>query len=525
MKKFQEITQDLTQLTEQRRFTETLLNNLPGMAYRCADDRPWTMVFVSNGCEALTGHKRSAVMDTGFGWADLVHPDDLEAARATVNAAAAAGEQFDIQYRIIDKFGQQKWVREQGCGIDADNGSAQMLEGYIDDITPLKISASVLAESEEFYQEEVRQRRERLSVTFDNAPIGIVTYHCGGSFERANRAFCEMTGYSVGELKKKTVVDITEAEYRSDITTFMAKVRQGEIDTYVQQTRYVRKDGSVLDVSVVNAVTHDAAGQPNLIISQVADLTTQLKAQSEIRRQYEQLAHADRLQLLGEMATGMAHEINQPLTAISLFAQTGKRLFEAGEFDRLKVIFDKLSQHSRRAGAIVERMQTMGRRKEGAKTTIDLNDLVEDVVVLAEVDARTSNIDIELMLGKGMSSVSVDVVQIHQVVLNLLRNGMDAMRSLDCRNGNTIQLSTHQRDDGYLEVRVTDSGCGVSGEVAERLFDSFSTTKSTGLGMGLPISRAIITAHGGQLVFRNNETCGATFTFTLPAIKKGVQNG
>lgn len=525
MTKSQKTGKGTPQLSEQQRFTETLLNNLPGMAYRCVNDRAWTMVFVSNGCETLTGHTPAAVLGAGFGWTDLIHPDDLEAATVKVNAAVAAGEQFDIQYRIIDKFGQEKWVREQGCSVEGENGNAQILEGYIDDITPLKIAAREIAQSEEFYEEELRQRHERLSVTFDNAPIGIVTYHCGGTFELANRTFCDMTGYSVGELREMTVVDITEPDYRGDIEMFMAKVELGETDTYVQQTRFVRKDGSVLDVSVVNAVTHDATGQPNLIISQVADLTTQLKAQSEIRRQHEQLAHADRLHMLGEMATGMAHEINQPLTAISLFAQTGKRLFEAGEYDRLQEIFDKLSQHSRRAGAIVERIQNMGRHKQGAKKVVSLNDLIEDVVVLAEVDARNSDIDIELDLATDLPSVRVDVVQIHQVALNLLRNGMDAMRLPGHRNGNTIRVVTLQRDDGFLEVAVSDSGCGVADELAERLFDPFLTTKNTGLGMGLPISKAIVTAHGGRLSFLNNETSGATFRFTLPAAKKGVQDG
>lgn len=510
---------------DQKQFTGSLLDNLPGMAYRCVNDRSWTMLFVSNGCEALTGYSPTAVTDAGFGWTSMIHADDLETARESVNMAVAAGEKFDIQYRIVDRFGQEKWVREQGCGVNSGNGNAQVIEGYIDDVTPLKDAARALAVSEEFYEEELRKRHERLSVTFDNAPIGIVTFWCGGKFERANRAFCEMTGYSAGELKEMTVMDLTEPGYRKDTAKFMAKIQQSEIDTYVQHTRFVRKDGSVVDVNVVNAVTHDADGRPNLIISQVADLTAQLNAQTEIRRQHEQLAHADRLHMLGEMATGMAHEVNQPLTAISLFAQTGKRLFEAGEYDRLQEVFDKLSQHSQRAGAIVERIQKMGRHKQGARSIVGLNKLIEDVIVLAEVDARSSNIEVELDLAEDLPDVRVDVVQIHQVALNLLRNGMDAMRQTGYRTGTTIQVSTRQRTDGTLEVAVTDSGCGVPDELAERLYDPFWTTKKSGLGMGLPISKAIITAHGGQLSFQNNEKGGATFMFTLPGIKSEGRHG
>jgi two-component system sensor kinase FixL len=340
----------------------------------------------------------------------------------------------------------------------------------------------------------------------------------------ANRAFCEITGYTAEELKSKTVADLTHPDYRSANTDFMAMVQNRKIDTYSQRTRYIRKDGAEIEVSVVNAVTHDADGRPTLIIGQVADLTAQIKAQAEIRQQHALLAHADRIHTLGEMATGIAHEINQPLTAISLFAQTGKRLFDAGDYANLREIFDKLSQHSQRAGAIVERIQDMAQRKESTKKPVDLNALIEDVLDLAEVDARSSDIFIELDLADENLNVEVDVVQIQQVALNLLRNSIDAMRSIDCLNVDKIRVSTRSRNDGFHEVTVIDSGCGVPDDLAEDLFESFLSTKSTGLGMGLPISKAIVTAHGGQMEFRNNDVCGAVFSFTLPAAE-GSHNG
>lgn len=512
-------------LSDQKRFTETLLQNLSGMVYRCANDQPWTMTFVSAGCEALTGYTQEQVIGAGFRWADMTHADDRDAARQVVTSALASGQPFDIQYRIVDKFGCEKWVREQGSGIPSDNGSIEAIEGYIDDITPLRRAAVKLAAIEEYYEEELRQEHERLSVTIATSPMGVVTYRHGGPLLSANQAFCDMLGYSEEELGKKSMLELTHPDDRNDSLVFMEKVQRGESRTYSQRKRYLRKDGSVIDVNVVDAITHDSAGRPNLVIGHVADLRAQIKAQSEIRRQREQLAHADRLNTLGEMATGIAHEINQPLTAISLFAQTGKRLYDAGEYDKLREIFDKLSQHSRRAGAIIERMQDMARRREGAKQVISLNALIEGVVDLAEVDARTSDIVIELDKGAELPDVRVDVVQIQQVVLNILRNGMDAMRFLNCSNGNTILLRTRLRGDGFLEVAVIDTGCGISSEVAERLFESFSTSKSTGLGMGLPISKAIVMEHGGQLTFRNNESCGATFAFTLPAGPDGDSNG
>lgn len=385
-------------LSDQQRFAEVLLRIIPGMAYRCENDRPWTMTYVSDGCEALTGYGSADVVNMRLGWADFVHSEDKDAARTTVESALGAHQPFDIQYRIIDRFGKEKWVREQGCGIYNETGSVEAIEGYIDDVTPLKSAIQKLADAEANYEEEVRQRHERL-------------------------------------------------------------------------------------------------------------------------------AHADRLHTLGEMASGIAHEINQPLAAISLFAQTGKRLLGARDFEKLQEVFDKLSQHAYRAGAIIERMQDMARHNRNVLHVVDLNALIEEVVDLAEIDARRSSIVIEFDPQNDLPKVKADVVQIQQVTLNLLRNGMDAMRSTGCHHGNAIQLTTRKLEDGFLEVAVKDSGHGVSEEVAERLFDSFSTTKPAGLGMGLPISKAIVTAHGGELAFRNNDISGATFWFTLPVATRGVQDG
>jgi two-component system sensor kinase FixL len=284
-----------------------------------------------------------------------------------------------------------------------------------------------------------------------------------------------------------------------------------------------REDGSVFPIHLfVSEVPNHPTRK---FVALIRDISLQRAAEREARQHREQLAHVDRLNMLGEMATGIAHEINQPLTAISLFAQAGKRLLDAGNQGRLPDIFDKLSQHSQRAGAVIERMQAMARQRESVKETVDCNALVEEVVKLAEAEARIRDISIDVEADDELPPVVVDTVQIQQVVLNLLRNGMEAMRSVDCRNGSTIRLQTRRRHDGDIEVAVIDDGCGVSERVAEKIFAPFSTTKESGMGMGLSISRAIITAHGGRLEFHNNDTDGATFSFTLPATQQGNQHG
>jgi len=248
----------------------------------------------------------------------------------------------------------------------------------------------------------------------------------------------------------------------------------------------------------------------------VSDITEQRTAESEARLHREQLAHVDRLNILGEMATGIAHEINQPLTAISLFVQAGERMSQEQKFDKLPEMFSKLIQHAHRASAVIERMQSMARRQETARAIVGCAALLRDVVKLAEAEARFRDLSIEVKTEAGLPKISVDAVQIQQVILNLLRNGMESIQAVEARNGSVIGVSARQLDDDSIEFAVIDSGEGVAEEAADKLFAPFSTTKKSGMGMGLSISRAIITAHGGRLDFRNNETAGATFFFTLP---------
>ena len=248
----------------------------------------------------------------------------------------------------------------------------------------------------------------------------------------------------------------------------------------------------------------------------VTDITEQRAAESEARVHREHLAHADRLNMMGEMATGIAHEINQPLSAISILVQAGDHLIRTERYARLAEILEKLVRHAHRASAVIDRMQQMAKRHESVKETKDCEELIKDVTRLAEAEARVRDIEIEIDLQAGLPAVSVDAVQIQQVVLNLLRNGMDAMQLIACRNGNTIGIRTRLCDDGGVEVAVIDKGSGVPEDAAEMLFSPFATTKKSGMGMGLSISRAIVTAHGGSLNFRNNSDGGAMFFFTLP---------
>jgi two-component system sensor kinase FixL len=185
----------------------------------------------------------------------------------------------------------------------------------------------------------------------------------------------------------------------------------------------------------------------------------------------------------------------------------------------------KLNEHALRAAEVVERMQSMARQGESRKEVVDCNDLIESAVRLAESEARIYDIQIEFSKGPDLPPVSVDGVQIQQVALNLLRNGMEAMIAANQRKGCPIRITTRLCDEEKIEVAVADCGGGVPESRIDKLFTPFSTTKKSGMGMGLSISQAIIRAHGGRIDFHNNDSCGARFWFTLPAAKKGSHSG
>lgn len=280
-----------------------------------------------------------------------------------------------------------------------------------------------------------------------------------------------------------------------------------------------RADGQLatLDFSVRPIMGED--GEVVFLVTESHDITERRMAEEEARQHRARVAHVARLSTLGEMAAGIAHEINQPLTAISLFAQAGRRLVDSGKFERMDEVCHKLNEHALRASEVVERMQTMARQGENVKHVVDCNELIDTAVKLAESEARIYDIQIEFDRGADLAPVSVDGVQIQQVALNLLRNGMEAMTATDS-DERSITIRTRKLDDRQIEISVSDRGCGVPEDHADKLFTPFSTTKTSGMGMGLSISQAIVRAHGGSIGFRNNGGGGTTFWFTLPAVER-----
>ena len=365
-------------------------------------------------------------------------------------------------------------------------------------------------------ERRLTQREKELRLTIENAPIPISTVGLDGTVLSANPSFCKMLGYTQSEIVRMTFRDFTHPDDLPLTVTLMDEALRGERDTYTYQKRYVHKDGRVVHVVLHNGVVRDDEGRSVMIVVQVEDLTERMKAEEEAREHRERLAHVDRLNVMGEMAASIAHEINQPLSAIANYTNAAYRRIGAGRLDagKLSSSLVKIDEQAQRAGEVVRRLRNLVKKRESQRELLDINDLVCDSLRLAEVDARIHDVVVEASLTDAPSRVLADPVQIEQVILNLLRNAIDAMGMVP-KNESRLEVRTTERDH-FVEVSVCDRGTGITKLHERHLFEPFFTTKVAGMGMGLSISHSIISAHGGLFWFRRNAERGVTFYFSLP---------
>ena len=255
-------------------------------------------------------------------------------------------------------------------------------------------------------------------------------------------------------------------------------------------------------------------------IGSCIDITERKRAELEVRQQREELAHLTRVSTMGELAASLAHELNQPLTAILSNAQAAQRFLAANptEVEEVREILKDIAQDNSRASEVIRRLRDLVKKGELEVTALDLGGVARDVVLLIHSDAVLHNVSVSLELDAGLPKVRADKVQLQQVVLNLLLNAFHAMK--DCPlDGRRVVLRTEPDGDHRVIVAVRDRGVGLRSDELDKIFQPFYTTKSDGLGMGLAISRSIIEAHGGRLWAENNSDRGATFYFTVPVEK------
>lgn len=389
--------------------------------------------------------------------------------------------------------------------------------------TQLKIHRLERALSERNRQLEAHNERLLTSMR-----EGIFGLNLEGQITFANPAASQITGWSEAQL-------IDQSLYSQLLHTDASGQPQAPANLPIQQVLQQGENAAIedalfwhasgqsfpVDYSCTPVRENDEIQGAVLVFRDISEKKRQQAALQhaleELKEQQDKLTHVSRLSIMGEMAAGIAHEINQPLTAISNYAQVCNRMLARDEpmMDSVQEALDKIGVQARRAGDVIARVRRFVKKPEHIDELIDPNKLITDVVRLAEVDAKNNSMEILLELADNLPVVQVDPVQIQQVALNLIRNAMEAMRDEPTR-AIGVRVLTEQLDDEFVRVSVIDRGHGLASDANEKLFTPFYTTKAEGMGIGLSICHSIIQTHGGRLTFENNPEGGTIFRFTLP---------
>lgn len=373
--------------------------------------------------------------------------------------------------------------------------------------------------------QRLEENESKYRSLFENANEGVLVI--SDRIDECNDRASQLLGYSKEEIVGSTIGEFSpQVVVEGSMSAEVAKNRlelafQGTPQYFIWQS--LHKDGSIVDLDVMLKAVR--VGERRYVLATLLDITDRQRAELELRKAEknvsearEHLAHMARLSTMGEMAAGIAHEINQPLAAISTYAQACKRMLQLPSIAAKDFAepLERISTQAMRAGEVIRRLRGFVKKNDSGAELLQCNQLVREIVKLAEVDARKFDITVELNLQERLPAVRVDPVQIQQVILNLIRNGLEAMEDTP-RDLAKITLTTELIPSGHIAIRVSDRGHGLSDESLQRIFHPFYTTKAAGMGMGLSISQTIIQSHGGSLSAYNNPSRGATFVVVLPA--------
>jgi two-component system sensor kinase FixL len=360
-----------------------------------------------------------------------------------------------------------------------------------------------------------RQRQDHLQSILDTVPEAMIVIDETGTIRSFSAAAERLFGWSAGEAIGRNVTLLMPDHYRSGHAGYLGRYLETGERRIIGIGRVavgVRRDGSTFPIEL--AVGEMRSGRRRFFTGFIRDLTEPQDAERRLQDMQSELIHVSRLTSMGEMASALAHELNQPLSAIASYMKGSVRLLDSGapDLDRVRTALTAAGDQALRAGEIIRRLRAFVGKGEAAMRIEALPKLIEEAGALAMMGARDSGVRLDFNLSPQAGLVLADKVQIQQVVLNLMRNAVEAM---DASEERKLTVESRVLEEGFVEVLVSDTGPGLTPEVLERLFQPFVTTKAEGMGVGLSICRTIIEAHGGEISARNRPEGGAVFRFTL----------
>ena len=454
-----------------------------------------------------TGYTRDEIV--GHDVLKLYAVESVGAARDALTRSIEAGEVANAELRLRHKQGDPIDVSLNIAAVLAPDGTKQANRLSWRDITRHKMA--------------IREREEQLRLLLDSTAEAIYGLDMKGRCTFYNPKCSQLLGYDESfDLTGKNMHQLIHhshadgSPYAETECKILRAVLQRD-KVHVDDEVLWRADGTSFAAEYwSNPVIHD----DELVgcVVTFLDITNRREAEEKVREQHALLTHVSRLSTLGEMAAGLAHEINQPLAAIAAYAAGASVRLNSGTAteEQLIDVFDRIAADALRAGEVIRRLRQFVRRRETEHVVVDINRLIEEVHHFVRSEANHRQIAFELELGSNLPAVCVDEIEIQQVLLNLIRNAFDALEDVD-QSVPTVTVVSAARDDGMVEVAVRDTGPGVSGHLGEQVFEAFYTSKSDGLGMGLAISRSIIENHGGRIWIGDEAKVGGAVHFSLPS--------
>ena len=497
-------------LRESQRKLFTLMGNLPGMAYRCANDKNWTMEFVSEGCFHLTGyHPADLVANRTVAYEEIIDPANRDGVRKTVEEAIARRGSFEMTYRIRTASGEQKWVWERGRGVFSAQDGLLALEGFISDISERRKAEEALRQSEERYRLALEATQE-IMYDWDIANDTVFW----------NPNLTSMLGYEPEEMGGKLerwlgrVHPDDAARVRREVA---AAVGHGEI--FSSEYRARRKTGEYAALLDRGLILRDPDGKAVRLVGAITDLTASKQLQDQLRQ-------VQKIEAVGRLAGGIAHDFNNLLTALLGSTELLQRRLAEDHLAQQELA--TIQRTARRAATFTQGLLAFARRQVLEPISLEVNTFISEALPMLR-RLIPENIRIDFRTGGGLLTVRADRGQLTQILMNLCVNARDAMPA-----GGTITISTENvtmdkafiadhegaKPGRYVSLGVTDTGDGIAPDDMPHIFEPFFTTKDRGKGTGLGLSTVygIVKQHGGFVYADSRLGNGCTFSVYLPAI-------
>jgi PAS domain S-box-containing protein len=481
---------------------------------------------------------------------DYIHPCDLDDYRSFIQHLVCVPNDAILDIRLKNHKTGCIYVECRGkASLSGQNEIEICLS--VNNITDRKQAEQAIAELNEKLEEKVRQqtrdlsesnrhlqkkiaelndskhqlmeREAKLNSIFNASIEGIITINMSGLIVSVNTAVETIFGYSEDELIGHSISKLIPLSQKKRHTQLLKKyfpTHLSELTGKVREVEWQRKDQSLVPLDI--SIAEFSIDGISYFTGIVRDVTQRKRQEQQDKEHLEGLAHVTRLGLMGEMASGIAHEVNQPLTSIAGYTDACLHFIKAEnpDLEKLAQVLQKTNEQALKAGQIINRMRDFLRTKKFYRTAADINALVHEAASLCADHFKQNNIILKFELEDRLPSVYVDYVQIEQVILNLLRNSIDALKDLPENTRRLLIIRTYLNDTNIITTQIKDNGPGIDQSEREKILTPFYTTKTSGMGMGLSISRSLVEAHEGILYFNSKPGKGSTFYFTLPARSK-----